>query len=120
MGANRGNKRKERWSFQLVTLPVKSRRRLSVVQHDASQYGKRLFAIVLTSTNGDFTLAEKVDMHYMYDRANGNGRVVLRMYHAQFPDRRMPDHRSFQRLHHQLREQVGSTSPDMMLVDEEL
>ncbi|GFU69928.1 hypothetical protein TNCV_3348531 [Trichonephila clavipes] len=26
------------------------------------------------------------------------------MYHAQFPDRQRPDHRSFQRLHHQLRE----------------
>ncbi|GFW58082.1 hypothetical protein TNCV_2742281 [Trichonephila clavipes] len=35
-------------------------------------------------------------------RENGNVRAALRMYHAQFPDRRMPDHRTFQRLHRQL------------------
>ncbi|GFW53749.1 uncharacterized protein TNCV_3938431 [Trichonephila clavipes] len=29
------------------------------------------------------------------------------MYHAQFPDRRMPDHRIIQRLHHQLRETLS-------------
>lgn len=50
----------------------------------------------------DFTNDEKADMHYMYGRANGNGREALRMYQAQFPDRRMPDHRMFQRLHRQL------------------
>ncbi|GFS54524.1 uncharacterized protein TNCV_1742771 [Trichonephila clavipes] len=43
-------------------------------------------------------------MHYINGRANGNSRTALRMYHAQFPDRRMPDHRTFQRLHRQLRE----------------
>lgn len=51
---------------------------------------------------GDFTYAEKADMHYMYGRANGNGRAALRMYRAEYPDRRMPDHRIFQRLHRQL------------------
>ncbi|GFV62063.1 hypothetical protein TNCV_4108661 [Trichonephila clavipes] len=44
------------------------------------------------------------DVHYMYARANGNGRAALRLYHAHFPNRRMPDHRIFQRLHRQLRE----------------
>ena len=39
---------------------------------------------------GDFTYAEKADMHYMYGRANGNGRAALRMYRAEYPDRRMP------------------------------
>ncbi|GFV69753.1 hypothetical protein TNCV_1349061 [Trichonephila clavipes] len=43
-------------------------------------------------------------MHYMYGRSNGNGRAALRMYHAQFPDRRMPDYRMFQWLHRQLNE----------------
>ncbi|GFS67245.1 hypothetical protein TNCV_2902531 [Trichonephila clavipes] len=62
--------------------------------------------------------AENADMHYMYGRANGNGRDALRMYHAQSPDQRMPDHRIFQWLHRQLHKM--STSPDMMLVDEEL
>ncbi|GFW41978.1 hypothetical protein TNCV_6871 [Trichonephila clavipes] len=47
----------------------------------------------------DFTYAENADMHYLYIRADGNGRAALRMYHAQFPDRRMPDHRIFHRLH---------------------
>ncbi|GFU36860.1 hypothetical protein TNCV_3580701 [Trichonephila clavipes] len=37
-------------------------------------------------------------MHYMYRNTNGNSRAVLRMYHAQFPDRRMPNHIIFQRL----------------------
>ncbi|GFV30342.1 hypothetical protein TNCV_98171 [Trichonephila clavipes] len=41
---------------------------------------------------------------YMYGRGNGNGRAVIRMYHAQFPDRRMPDHQIFQWFHRQHRE----------------
>ncbi|GFV19150.1 hypothetical protein TNCV_3223681 [Trichonephila clavipes] len=65
---------------------------------------------------GDFTYAEIADMHYMYGRANGNGRAALRRYHTQFSDPRMPDYRIFQ-LH---RIHVRSTLPDMMLVDEEL
>ncbi|GFX65086.1 uncharacterized protein TNCV_452241 [Trichonephila clavipes] len=40
----------------------------------------------------------------MYGHANDNGRATRRMYHAQFPDRRIPDYRIFQRLHRQLRE----------------
>ncbi|GFW57895.1 uncharacterized protein TNCV_1418421 [Trichonephila clavipes] len=43
-------------------------------------------------------------MHYMCGRAIGNDRSALQMYHSQFPDQRMPDHRTFQRLHRQLRE----------------
>ncbi|GFW27102.1 hypothetical protein TNCV_93281 [Trichonephila clavipes] len=41
----------------------------------------------------DLTYAKKAGMHYMYGCANGNGRAALRMYHSQFPDRRMPYHR---------------------------
>ncbi|GFV96518.1 hypothetical protein TNCV_1999701 [Trichonephila clavipes] len=37
---------------------------------------------------GDFMYAKNADMHYMYGRANGNGRAALRVYHGQFPDRR--------------------------------
>ncbi|GFU21306.1 hypothetical protein TNCV_1475891 [Trichonephila clavipes] len=40
----------------------------------------------------------------MYGRTNGKGRAALRMFHAQCPDRRMADHRIFQRLHRHLRE----------------
>ncbi|GFY06162.1 hypothetical protein TNCV_3108411 [Trichonephila clavipes] len=43
-------------------------------------------------------------MHYIYSRANGNGRAELLMHHAQFSDLRIPDHRTFQRFHPQLRE----------------
>ncbi|GFU42850.1 hypothetical protein TNCV_3140261 [Trichonephila clavipes] len=53
---------------------------------------------------GDFTFRDNADMHYLNVRANGNVRTALRMYHAQFPDRRIPDDRIFQRLHRQLRE----------------
>ncbi|GFU42945.1 hypothetical protein TNCV_3140991 [Trichonephila clavipes] len=64
-------------------------------------YGKSSFAIGLTSTVGDLTYA---DMHFTYGCANGNSTAALRMYHVQFPDRRLPDHRIFQwLLHCQLR-----------------
>ncbi|GFY27933.1 hypothetical protein TNCV_4562871 [Trichonephila clavipes] len=43
-----------------------------------------------------------------------------RMFHTQFSGQRMPDHRILLRLHLQLRETDSSTSPDMMLVSEEL
>ncbi|GFU91020.1 hypothetical protein TNCV_4923511 [Trichonephila clavipes] len=57
----------------------------------------------LTSAIGDLTYFENSDMLYMYGCENSNGRAALRMYHAQLPDRRMPDHRIFQRLHRQFR-----------------
>ncbi|GFW06092.1 uncharacterized protein TNCV_4478841 [Trichonephila clavipes] len=66
--------------------------------------GKVPSAIVPTSTMKDLTYAENVDVHYMYGRANSNGRAALCVYHLQFPDPRMLDHRSFQWLHRQLRE----------------
>ncbi|GFU96879.1 hypothetical protein TNCV_2802901 [Trichonephila clavipes] len=43
----------------------------------------------------------------MYGRANGNSKDALRMYYTQFPKRRIPDHRIFQRLHRPLRKQSG-------------
>ncbi|GFV65097.1 hypothetical protein TNCV_2304041 [Trichonephila clavipes] len=74
---------------------------LATVQHDASQEGKVLFTTVLTSTMGDLVYAENADRHYMYGPANGNGKAELRIHHAQFSDRRMPDHGILQRLQHQ-------------------
>ncbi|GFS91923.1 uncharacterized protein TNCV_1931011 [Trichonephila clavipes] len=53
---------------------------------------------------GDFAYAENAGMHNMYERANGNVNDELRMHHAQFSDRRMPDHRIFQQSYSQLRE----------------
>ncbi|GFS81171.1 hypothetical protein TNCV_1224201 [Trichonephila clavipes] len=68
--AVRRNKRKEKWSYRSVALPVGGNRCLSTVHHDhdTSQKGKTPFAIVLTSTMRDFTYVEKADMHYMYCR----------------------------------------------------
>ncbi|GFU91592.1 uncharacterized protein TNCV_2543561 [Trichonephila clavipes] len=40
----------------------------------------------------------------LYSHVNGKDRAALRMYHAQFPERRMPDHRIFQRSYRQLNE----------------
>ncbi|GFW41276.1 uncharacterized protein TNCV_1002691 [Trichonephila clavipes] len=53
---------------------------------------------------GKFMNAENTDMNYMYGRTNGNDKAALRMCHVQFPVRRKPDHRIFQRLHRQFRE----------------
>ncbi|GFV66311.1 uncharacterized protein TNCV_2737251 [Trichonephila clavipes] len=53
---------------------------------------------------------------HMYGRANGNGRAALRMYRAQFPDRRMLDAVASSTF----LKRVHSMSPDMMLVNEEL
>ncbi|GFU57774.1 hypothetical protein TNCV_1281241 [Trichonephila clavipes] len=57
---------------------------------------------------GDFTYDENADRHHMYGHANGNGKAMLQMYHAQFPDRRMLDHIIFQRLYRQFRETRSS------------
>ncbi|GFV35516.1 hypothetical protein TNCV_3205471 [Trichonephila clavipes] len=53
---------------------------------------------------GDLTYAENADLLYSYGHVRGSSRATLRMYHEQFPDQRMPDHRIFQRLPRQLRE----------------
>ncbi|GFV99311.1 histone-lysine N-methyltransferase SETMAR [Trichonephila clavipes] len=57
-------KEKRIGSYWLVffALLVGGSRCLAVIQHDASQYGKAPFAIVLTSTMGDFPYAENADI----------------------------------------------------------
>ncbi|GFX29476.1 uncharacterized protein TNCV_4498711 [Trichonephila clavipes] len=60
---------------------------------------------------GDLSYAKNANMHVckmqicMYGGVNGNSRAALRKYHAQFPDRRMPNHSIFQRIHRQLRKE---------------
>ncbi|GFY19256.1 hypothetical protein TNCV_4226201 [Trichonephila clavipes] len=69
---------------------------------------------------GDLTYVENTNIQFMYDHVNGNGRAALRIYHAQFYERRMRSHRSFQWLHIvNFVKHVHSTSPAMMLVDKE-
>ncbi|GFV81927.1 uncharacterized protein TNCV_3151261 [Trichonephila clavipes] len=65
---------------------------------------------------GDFLQAEKADMHSMYGRSNGDGRVALRMYHVQFPDPRMPDHIIRQLRETELLQDVPIAIPNRMLL----
>ena len=87
---------------------VKDSRCLFVVQCDPYLLGELPFAVVQTSTMGDFTYAEKADMYYIYRRVNGNERAALRMYHADF----LTDECQI------LLKQVRSTSTEMKLVGE--
>ncbi|GFV35948.1 hypothetical protein TNCV_2867061 [Trichonephila clavipes] len=81
----------------------------SVIRNSADVYGGRLNAY------------RKCRHALHVGRANGNGRAALRMYLAQCLDRRIPYHRMFQLLHRQLsKTHVRSSSPEMMLIDEEL
>ncbi|GFU29212.1 hypothetical protein TNCV_278251 [Trichonephila clavipes] len=49
---------------------------------------------------GGLNFAKKADMHYVNGRSNCNDRAALRMYHTQFPDRRILDHRTLQECTH--------------------
>lgn len=51
-----------------------------------------------------FTRPELADMHFVYGLADGNAREARRLYTQRFPNRVQPDHRIFQRLHANLRE----------------
>lgn len=51
-----------------------------------------------------FTHAEMADMHLVYGFVNGNGRAAVREYRERFPNRRIPQHQTFGRLHRLLRE----------------
>ena len=75
---------------------------------------------MLTCLMGVFIYAEKADMHYMHDSANGHSRDMLQMYHVQFHDQRILDHRIFQQLHCQLSEADSFHLTDMKLANEEL
>ncbi|GFU17345.1 hypothetical protein TNCV_4239561 [Trichonephila clavipes] len=85
-------------SYAVERKPSQSRK-LYIIKSDCHAVEESC-AIVLTSTMGDLTFAEKAGMHYMYDRASGNGRAVPRMYYTQFPFQLMPDHRMFQQYAH--------------------
>jgi hypothetical protein len=43
---------------------------------------------------------EMADMHFMYDRANGNSREARRLYAEHYPQRRIPSHKLFTKLNH--------------------
>lgn len=49
-----------------------------------------------------FTNQEKADMHFIYGTANGNSAEARRLYGEKFPNRRLPNDKTFVRLHRQL------------------
>ncbi|GFT75890.1 hypothetical protein TNCV_851711 [Trichonephila clavipes] len=69
----------------------------------------------------DFTYAENIDMHYMYDRANGNGRAVhCECIACSFQIDECQITEFFSGYIVNFVKHVRLTSPDMMLDNEEL
>ncbi|EZA53585.1 hypothetical protein X777_06941 [Ooceraea biroi] len=51
-----------------------------------------------------FSFQELADIHFYYGRANGNALAARRLYSEAFPNRRLPYHTTFTRIHQHLRE----------------
>ena len=51
-----------------------------------------------------FSFAEYADMHLMYGLASGNAAEAVRLYAQRFPNRELPDRRTFERVDRNLRE----------------
>lgn len=56
-----------------------------------------------------YSNAELADMHFMYGRANGIATEARRLYVEAYPNRQIPSHRMFGRIHQRLRD-TGSFS----------
>jgi hypothetical protein len=52
----------------------------------------------------DFTCAEYTDMHFVYGEMQGNTKAAHWRYAKRFPNRRLPNRRTFQSVHRLLRE----------------
>lgn len=52
----------------------------------------------------NYTNAEMADMHLAYGAANGNARRARRIYQERYPNRRVPSHPTFTRIHRTLSE----------------
>lgn len=52
----------------------------------------------------EFTFAEYADMHLMYGLASCNALEARRLYEERFPNRRIPDRKTFERVDRRLRE----------------
>jgi hypothetical protein len=55
-------------------------------------------------TESYYFAREMADMHFMYGRANGNSREVRHLYVGHYPQRRIPSHKLFTKLHQWLSE----------------
>lgn len=51
-----------------------------------------------------YTNAEMTDMHFIYGLADGNSREARRLYLERFPNRNVPDRKTFQSIHQRLHE----------------
>ena len=51
-----------------------------------------------------FSFSEYADMHLTYGLALGNAAEAVRLYAQRFPDRELPDRRTFKRVDRNLRE----------------
>ncbi|KMQ96272.1 hypothetical protein RF55_3456 [Lasius niger] len=52
----------------------------------------------------EYSFEELADIHLVYGRADGNGRLATRMYQETFPGRRTPNHQTFAAVDRRLRE----------------
>lgn len=59
----------------------------------------------------EYSNSDLRDMHFMYGRANGNGREAKRFYEGAFPNRPQPSFILFAKLHARLGES-GSLKPN--------
>lgn len=57
-----------------------------------------------------YTYEEFADMHYFYGMARGSGLEARRLYREHYPNRRIPSHTIFERIHRRLRE-TGQLAP---------
>ncbi|GFX48686.1 hypothetical protein TNCV_407931 [Trichonephila clavipes] len=51
-----------------------------------------------------YTNTKLADIHFIYDLANGNGCVVVRLHEERYPTKRQPNHQTFTREHQNLAE----------------
>jgi len=51
-----------------------------------------------------YTFSEYADMHLMYGLASCNALEARRLYEERYPNRNVPNHKTFQRLDQRLRE----------------
>lgn len=52
----------------------------------------------------NYTFQEYCDIHYCYGMARGNSKLAQRLYHERFPNRLLPNHKTFTNVHNRLRE----------------
>lgn len=50
----------------------------------------------------NYSNAEMADMHYVYGLADGNAEEAKRIYHERYPNRNLPDSRTFSNIHRRL------------------